>query len=739
MAESASPNQSPGGEPGKLKKDLGLWDVYCIATGAMFSSGFFLLPGLAAADGGPATVAAYLIAGVLMVPAMFSMLELATALPRAGGAYYFLDRSLGPAVGTVTGIGTWLSLVFKSSFALLGMGAYLAIAPGLSGFFGPPGEDGAWTMKVVAIALTIVFVLLNALGAKESTRLQKVFVTMILGVLTLFIVQGFWHIFGRMPDAVWQDRYTPFLHEENGWSGLLSTIGLVFVSYAGLTSVASVSEEVRRPERNLPLAMILSLATATAVYVAGVFIMISVLDRETLHSDYAPVATAAMEFTEWLPGTTGLILVVLAAIAAFASTGNAGIFSASRFPFAMARDGLLPERAGRLAKSGLPVVGVAMTGAAIIVTIVALPTKDVAKLGSTFNLLVFLLVNLAVIVMRESRISSYDPGFRTPLYPWLPLAGVLISVWLIVEMGWLTSLLSAGTVLLGFAWYMYYARGRIDRTGAIHHVFERLGHRSNTELEAEFRQIIKEKGLRAKDPYDEVLRAAPWIDLEPKTTFDDAVRQLGERLSDRVDLDPSEINRRLHDFGEVGLVPFARGIALLHLRLEGLAHSHIALARSRDGLLVPARASDDTTQAGGHAFTVYGVFALASPYDKPGQHLRLLAELATRAENAHFIAVWRRLDDPEHLRELLLRDTGFLELFIGDDPLTRPLVSTRVGDLPLPRGVFAAAVRRSGGDLFKPTFNTMLRHGDAVILIGATEGIDKVAERFVTAEPEGDQ
>ena len=108
---------------GRLKKELGLFDVYVISTGAMFSSGFFLLPGLATAYAGPSTVLAYLLAGVLMIPAMLSMAELSTALPRAGGAYYFIDRSLGPMFGTVGGLGTWLALALKSGFALLGMGA----------------------------------------------------------------------------------------------------------------------------------------------------------------------------------------------------------------------------------------------------------------------------------------------------------------------------------------------------------------------------------------------------------------------------------------------------------------------------------------------------------------------------------------------------------------------------------------------------------------------------------------
>ena len=142
--------------PKRLRKELGLFDVYAISTGAMFSSGFFLLPGLAAAKTGPSVALAYLVAGLFILPAMFSVAELATAMPRAGGAYYFLDRALGPLVGTVGGLGTWFALGLKSAFALVGMGAYLgiyteipikplAIGVGISAGFGvttKPSDNG---------------------------------------------------------------------------------------------------------------------------------------------------------------------------------------------------------------------------------------------------------------------------------------------------------------------------------------------------------------------------------------------------------------------------------------------------------------------------------------------------------------------------------------------------------------------------------------------------------------------
>lgn len=104
----------------KLKKELNLLDVFCIASGAMISSGLFILPGLAHAQAGPAVVVSYLLAGLLAMTGVLSIAELATAMPKAGGDYFFITRGMGPAAGTVAGLLSWLSLSLKSSFALVG-------------------------------------------------------------------------------------------------------------------------------------------------------------------------------------------------------------------------------------------------------------------------------------------------------------------------------------------------------------------------------------------------------------------------------------------------------------------------------------------------------------------------------------------------------------------------------------------------------------------------------------------
>ena len=175
------PGTGPGNSAGydmaseqKLKKNLTLFDVYAVSTGAMFSSGFFLLPGIAASYTGDSVYLAYLLAGFLIIPAMLCMAELSTAMPKAGGTYYFLDRALGPLFGTIGGLGSWVAVVFKSAFALVGMGAYLSL------YLDVP-------ILVLAVILTLVFGLINAFGAKETTFLQRLLVSVLVVILAGFV------------------------------------------------------------------------------------------------------------------------------------------------------------------------------------------------------------------------------------------------------------------------------------------------------------------------------------------------------------------------------------------------------------------------------------------------------------------------------------------------------------------------------------------------------------------------
>ena len=696
----------------KLSKDLGLFDVFAISTGAMFSSGFFLLPGLAAAKAGPSVFIAYLIAGVLILPAMFSVAELSTALPRAGGAYFFLDRSLGSMVGTIGGLGTYFALTLKTAFALIGIGAYAAFFVELP-------------VRTVAIALTFLFMLVNIFGAKETTALQRILVIILLTVLAFFLIQGGVFV-AAIESGDSASKMSPFM--PFGIGGLLSTVGFVFVSYAGLTKVASVAEEIKNPDRNIPLGMFLSLTVTSFVYVAGVYIMVRVLDLQTLYSDLTPVATAAESFFTWLPGSAGLMLIVIAAMAAFASTGNAGLLSASRYPLAMARDRLLPDFFGKIGRFRTPTISIVITASMIVVFIMTLDEEGIAKLASAFQLFIFVLLNIAVIVMRESRIQSYDPGYRSPLYPWMQLFGIFTSIILIAYMGWIAVAFTLGVIAVCLVWYYNYARSRVDRHGAIYHWFQRLGRQRDANLDVEFRGIMKEKGLRSDDPFEEIISRSSVLDIsQTPFTFTEAATLAANELSEKLNLSAETIKENFLDGTVTGDTPVAGGVALPHFRSDQIKSAEIVLTRSKYPVSIVQ--DDPITHEQESPENVHAIFFLVSPEDDPGRHLRILAQIAGRVDEENFERDWMAAKSAQELREVLLRNERFLTLVIGSDVQTDDLVGKALKEIHLEEDCLVVMIRRDG-DVVIPKGKTVVERGDRVTIIGETVGLQKLAQRY---------
>lgn len=678
----------------RLKKQLGLPAVYAIATGTTLSAGFFLLPGLAALEAGPGLVLAYMLAAVPLVPAMFSILELATAMPRAGGVYYFLDRSLGPLAGTVGGLGTWLALMLKVAFALVGLGAYVRL------FL--PEVPITPTAVVLAVALGVI----NLLGAKGSGRVQAMLVTGLLVILGGFLAGGL----PRIDPAAFSGFF------DAGAGGLLATAGFVYISYVGVTNVASVSEEVENPERNLPLGVVLGLATAIAVYGLGTAVMVGVVPMERLAGDLTPAASAA----ELLFGRWGLVAISTGAVFAFLSVANAGTLSASRYPLGMSRDRLLPRWFQRSGPGNNPVAGVVVTVLVVVAFLLVLDPTKIAKLASAFQLLMFALVCLAVIVMRESRIESYDPGYLSPLYPWMQLVGIVAPLVLIVEMGALSIAFSLGLMGVATLWYLLYARRRMARSGALFHVFLRLAHsRLDQGLDRELRQILKEKGLREADPFEAVVARAPVLEVDEDLEFEELSRQVSERLAPHLPATAEELTEGFLQGTRIGATPSSRGVSLPHLRLFGIDEPEMVVVRSRSGLRV-----DVVDVHGEHSpdDPVHALFFLVSPEDDPRLHLRVLAQLAERVDDDGFMEEWMAAPNEQVLKEVLLRDERFLSLKVSKDRPTAGWAGNELRRVELPEGALVALVRRNGHTLV-PRGRTVLELGDRLTVLGEPEVI----------------
>jgi amino acid transporter/mannitol/fructose-specific phosphotransferase system IIA component (Ntr-type) len=684
----------------------------------MFSSGFFLLPGIAAAETGPSVILAYLVAGVLILPSMYSMAELSTAMPKAGGTYYFLDRSLGPLAGTVGGLGTWLALVFKSAFALIGMGAYLAIYANVP-------------IKPLAAALAVAFGVLNVVGAKESSWLQRVLVTILVAVLAFYGAQGVLSVLGGQSAGTGAvEEFSPFFTE--GARGFLATIGIVFVSYAGLTKVASVAEEVQNPDRNIPLGMGLSLLTATSIYVIGVAIMVAILPAEDLHADLTPVYTSGEVFFNWLPYALGPVLIVVAAIAAFASTGNAGILSASRYPLAMARDRLLPESFASIGRFNTPTRSIVVTVVLMLLVIFGLDEEGVAKLASAFQLLIFALLNFAVIVMRESQIPSYAPGYRSPLYPWMQAAGIAIPGFLIAEMGTLAIVFTGVVVAAGIGWYFYYARS-VPREGAIFHLFARLGRYRYDALDHELQTILEEKGVEGEATFDRLVARSEVIHLDEPVPYSEVVERVSGQLAATYDISTETLKHGFLEGAPYSAVSVSHGAALPYCRLDGIDEPEMVMVHCQSGICVNL---EDEIEDMDLSDPVYAFFFLVSPTDDEGEHLRTLATLANRVDEEQFMVEWRAASNEQEIKESLLHHERYLTLHLLSSTSTGDLIGRSVADLNLPAGMLVALVRRNG-QIHVPSGSTTLQEGDRMTVIGNPAGIDRLYELYRTGEQEG--
>lgn len=699
----------------RLKKELGLFDVFAISTGAMFSSGFFLLPGLASQYTGPSVFIAYLVSGLLILPAMFSIAEISTALPRSGGAYFFLDRSLGPLLGTIGGLGTYFSLMFKTAFAIIGIGAYAAF------FWEVP-------VKTIAIMATLFFMAMNLIGAKKTSGMQKFLVVFLLVVLGSFIVDGLYNIFftQRVDSPLKNEHFTPlFTH---GMEGIITTAGFVFVSYLGLTQIASIAEEIKNPERNIPLGMILSLAVTGLVYVLGVFVMVALIDPVKLSSDLAPAASAVQNMFHWMPGNMGMYLITGAAMAAFASTGNAGLLSSSRYPFAMSRDKLFLPKFAKISKRGIPVRAILLTTALILLFILVLSEEGIAKLASTFQLIIFMLINLSVIVFRKSKINSYDPGYRSPLYPGMQIAGIFISLVLIIYMGWMAILFSIFVIGVAYAWYYYYAREKVKREGAIFHWFAILGKYQYSEIESEFMEILKEKGLRRGDPFDETIIRAKFSNFENDVSFEHIVEHVASAFSVELHISKKQLVQEFFSISPIEPALIIPEVSILYAKDERIDHPSLHI------VTVNGKGVRKPVSKGGISSEDYirTIFFLVNPTTQARQQLRMLSRLTDIVERDNFVADFLGFKNERQAKEFLLHNERYISVQLSENTVQYDMVGKKLMEISFPAGVLVAIIERKGETL-TPKGDTQLFENDILTIIGEPKSISQLIKKYLEA------
>jgi amino acid transporter len=432
-----------------LERSVGLSGVVIIAIASMVGSGLFVMPSFAADIMGPGIWMAFLLSALVVFPGAISKSELASAMPSSGGSYVFLERTYGPLFGTVSGLGLWASFLLKAAFALIGFSAYMYA---LTEYF-----DVEVNMQIISIVTLALITFLNILGVKKIKAVQ----TPILGVtMALLLLVCILALFDGNAD------FSRPLTTKGGSFGeqsfkVAEAAAFVFVAYAGVIKVAAIGGEIKDPGRNLPLGILISLGLVTFLYCAVTFIMFAAVPEEAYQVDGKPVENPVFVFVDYVAGTKIGLLAAFLAVLTMASGALSGILAASRFVFAMARDNLLPQALETVnAKYETPHWPILLTGFAMLLAILFLPVKDVAKLASGFQIMVFVAVNSSVIVLRRSPQAQewYKPDYKSPLYPFVQIFGIISGVALVYLMGEKALIGAAGAGALGAITYMGYGR-----------------------------------------------------------------------------------------------------------------------------------------------------------------------------------------------------------------------------------------------------------------------------------------
>ena len=447
----------------ELAKDLGLFAALTIGIGTMIGAGMFGLPGTAVQRAGPLATLTFVLGGIIAIFTALSASELGTAMPKSGGAYFYVNRALGPLFGAIAGWANWIGLAFASAFYMYGLGEYVNTLVGLDAVgLGPVVLEAA---QVIGLVGALFFIAVNYLGAKETGGLQIVIVSTLVAILGLFTVVG---LLDADPDAL-----RP-LAPEGATGEVLPVTAIVFVSFLGFVQITSVAEEIKNPGRNLPIAVIGSVVVVTVIYALFLLVLLAAVPNELVAgNDTAVVDAAELLFGDYAGfgvafGSAGAVLLLVGGLLATASSANASILSSSRINFAMGREKIVTPKLNRIhPRFGTPYRSIAVTGALIVLFLLLGNLELLATAGSVLHLVVYGLLNLALIVMREAEPEGYDPDFEVPLYPVVPVVGAVVSFALIVYIEPIVVVLCGALIVFSALWYLLYARRTVENTGVL--------------------------------------------------------------------------------------------------------------------------------------------------------------------------------------------------------------------------------------------------------------------------------
>jgi APA family basic amino acid/polyamine antiporter len=443
-------------DSGGLAKSLGLWQLTAIGIGGIIGAGIFSLAGAVAHDtAGPAVVISFLIAGIASAAAAFSYAEFAGLIPKAGSAYTYGYAVLGEVVGWF--IGWDLLLEYTAIVAV--------VAIGISGYFndllgfldvklplwmsGAPGTEpdgvasGSYKINLFAVVLCLLIAFILNQGMKNAARFETSLVYLKIVIVLLVIIVGAFHIN--------TDNWSPFT--PFGLTGAFTGAATVFFAVFGYDAMSTAAEESIDSRKHMPKAIMYSLAISMVLYVLACLVLTGMVNYPDIDAEAAFSSAFAAVGLKWL----GLIIAV-GAILGILTVLFTFMMGAARIGFSMSRDGLLPNWFGKTsARHKVPARFTWVIGIASAVLAGVLPIGEAAELTNIGILLAFVVVCVAVIVLRY-RQPDLPRGFRTPGMPVVPIIGVVFSIWLITFLKPETWLRFAIWFVIGMALYFAYGK-----------------------------------------------------------------------------------------------------------------------------------------------------------------------------------------------------------------------------------------------------------------------------------------
>jgi APA family basic amino acid/polyamine antiporter len=449
---------------GRLRKNLSARHLVAFGIGVVIGTGIFTLTGVEAKNtAGPAVVISFVIAGVVAVLAALCYAELASSVPTAGSAYSYAFATVGELVAWIIGWDLFLEFALGAAVVARGWSAYVGNLLHLpASLF---SEEA--TVNLGAVLIVVVLTIIAAIGIRESARVTGALVIVKVAICVFVIVAGAWFVTGA--------NLTPFVPPGQatgtggglqqpligmiagvepaafGIGGILTAAAVVFFSYTGFEAVANLSEETRRPGRDLPLGLLGTLGLSTLLYVGVSFVVVGMV-KYTDIDEGAPIADAF--------GQNGLgwasALISLAAVAGLTSVILVDLITVSRIGFAMGRDGLLPPSVAKVSpRTGTPVRMTLVYAAVVLVMAAFVRLETLAELVSIGTLFAFVLVSLAVPILRRTR-PDLPRRFRVPWSPVLPIVSALACLYLMANLAVETWLRFLAWMALGLVFYFAY-------------------------------------------------------------------------------------------------------------------------------------------------------------------------------------------------------------------------------------------------------------------------------------------